>query len=271
MRLRIAATLVAAALAATGQAQTVTIPAAANVEGVNQTRWRTDLQLKAEGGEPATVLIELLETGADNTAPAFVERTLGGDESLRLGNVLADDFGFIGTAALRLTPTTGGVLATSRTYNDAAAGTYGQTVPAVADDDGFGEGDEATLIMLSRSPDPSSGFRTNVGVVNLVGTTISVQIDLYDAGGTGLGGVSRNLAPFSHRQVNDVFAAAGATDVADGYAVVRTTTAGGRFVAYASVVDNGSGDAVFILGGRDTPSIPLEPRLVVFEALMRPG
>jgi hypothetical protein len=34
--------------------------------------------------------------------------------------------------------------------------------------------------------------------------------------------------------------------VTDGYALVQTLTPGARFFAYASVVDNRSGDPVFI-------------------------
>jgi hypothetical protein len=36
------------------------------------------------------------------------------------------------------------------------------------------------------------------------------------------------------------------TDVPDGFAVLRTTTPGGAFLAFASVVDNRSGDPIFI-------------------------
>ncbi|MEW6338599.1 MAG: hypothetical protein ACOY3Y_04220 [Acidobacteriota bacterium] len=35
-------------------------------------------------------------------------------------------------------------------------------------------------------------------------------------------------------------------DVSDGYAVLRTPTPGGRFYAYASVVDNRSGDPIYV-------------------------
>ncbi len=192
-------------------------------------------------------------------------------ESLRLGNVLETAFGFTGTSALRVTATEGRILATSRTYNDDPGGTYGQTVPAVAASDGFGFGSEATLILLSRSPDPAAGFRTNIGFVNLVDTQTKMEIDLFAADGTELGTVTRNLKPFEYRQVNDVFHAVGADDVPDGYAVVRTTSEDGRFIAYASVVDNGSGDAVFLLGEAESTALPALDRLVVFESFLRPG
>jgi len=256
---------------AAASAQTLYIPASANAEGVNQTRWRTDLQVKAQGGRAAAFTIELLESRADNRNPISLAYSLNPNESLRLGNVLETEFTFTGTAALRITATGGRITATSRTYNDDPDGTYGQTVPAVAEESGVGPESQSTMILLSRSADPSAGFRTNLGLVNLTGSSIAVEIDVHDADGAVIGSLSRNLKPFEHRQFNDVFDMAGADDVADGYAVVRTSTEDGSFLAYASVVDNGSGDAVFILGSVDLIPNPAADRLVVFESFLRPG
>lgn len=252
-------------------AQTLVVPAAANAEGANQTNWRTDLQLKAPESQSATFTLELLQTNKDNSAPSSVEGAVAAGQSLRFENILESEFGYTGTAALRITTTDGLILATSRTYNDDSGGTYGQTVPAVSADGGFGYGNDATLILLSRSPDPSAGFRTNIGLVNLVGAQTKIEIDLFAADGTGLGMVTRNLKPFEHKQVNDVFEAAGAQDVPDGFAVVRTISDSGRFLTYASVVDNGSGDAVFLLGETESTAVPALDRLVVFEAFLRAG
>jgi hypothetical protein len=263
--------MVALATALTASAQTLYFPASANAEGVNQTRWRTDLQVKAQGGRTAAFSIELLESRADNRNPISLAYSLDANESLRLGNVLETEFGFTGTAALRITATEGRITATSRTYNDDPGGTYGQTVPAVAEEDGVGPESQSTMILLSRSADPSAGFRTNIGLVNLTGSSTAVDIDVHAADGTVIGSLSRNLKPFEHRQFNDVFDMVGAGDVADGYAVARSTAQDGSFLAYASVVDNGSGDAVFILGSVDTIPAPAADRLVVFESFLRPG
>ena len=263
--------VVAVTTAAVCSAQTLYIPASANAEGVNQTRWRTDLQVKATNSEPAAFTIELLESRQNNSDPAALDFTVAAGESLRLVNLVETEFGFTGTAALRITATEGQILATSRTYNDDPSGTYGQTVPAVADSDGIRFGNDSILIQLSRSPDPSTGFRTNIGLVNLTDQRIDTTIDLFRADGSFIATLSYVLKAFEHRQVNDGFGVAGADDVDDGYAVVRTTDEGGRFITYASVVDNGSGDAVFILGQVEAGAIPPQERLVVFESFMRPG
>jgi hypothetical protein len=253
-------------------AQTLTIAASANAEGANQTRWRTDLQVKALGGASASFTVELLETGVDNSEPQQRVFTVEPNESRRFGNVLDAEFGFTGTAALRLVVTEGSVAVASRTYNTAADGTYGQSVPAIDDVGAVAFGTDVTLIQLSRSPDPSTGYRSNIGFVSLVDRQIRIEIELFAADGTLLGTLQRALKAFEHRQLNDVFHLVGADDVADGYAILRTTTDDGRFLPYASVVDNGSGDAVFLLAQEEVPEIPAaQERLVVLEAFTRPG
>ena len=60
------------------------------------------------------------------------------------------------------------------------------------------------------------------------------------------------LEPFASHQINDVFATLGAAkvlvDAHDAYAVVTSETEGAAFFAYASVVDNGTNDPVFVPG-----------------------
>ncbi len=96
-----------------------------------------------------------------------------------------------------------------------------------------------------RTPaDDAAGFRTNLVLVNAADRRIEVKIGLFSADGVSLGTIDRSLAPYEYRQLNKVFASVTGGDVDDGYAVVSTTTEGGRFFALASVVDNFTGDPV---------------------------
>jgi len=265
----IVTSLVVLAVVVTASAQSLYVPASANADGAAGTQWHTDLQVKAGGGESATVSVELLKVGENNSSPLSADFNIAPGQSMRLRDVVADVFGFSGTGALRVTATDGTILVTSRTFNDDPEGTYGQYVPAISDDDATPFGSTASLLQLSRSPNTSEGFRTNIGFVNVTGEPINVEVDLFDADGSPFGTVERRLKRYGYWQLNDVFASVNATDVADGYAMARTISEGGSFITYASIVDNRSGDAIFIPGQVDDPPVEEQEKLIVFEILTR--
>jgi len=240
--------------------------AAAHVAGAQGTNWRSDVEVHSFGGVPATFTVYLLEHGADNSAPASREFTLGVGESLRLGDVIASEFGFEGQAALRIEPSSGRIMATSRTFNLLSEGnelglpdgsTFGQYIPASDWTGVVMSGDEARLIQLAHSTDDGSGFRTNLGLVNARPDPITVQVGLYAAAGGLLGELSVDLAPYEYRQINRVFTRVTGDDVPAGYARVWSTSELAAFFAFASVVDNLTGDPVAVPaeapGGRAEP------------------
>ncbi len=229
-------------LALPAVAQTLVVPAAAHVTGVGGARWRTDLELKAGAGGNATVRVELLVTGEDNSNPEARDVTIPAGTARRFADVLASAFGASGSGALRLTVLTGQVIVTSRTYNDDPAGTYGQLIPAFPVGEAFGEGETAALIQLTAN----ASYRTNLGLVNLSAAPITATVDLYLANGTPLGSVNEDLAPFEHQQLNGVFGSATSDAVDDGFALVRAAGSGAALLSYASVVDRRTADAVFI-------------------------
>ncbi len=140
----------------------------------------------------------------------------------------------------------GDLVVTSRSSNDAPAGTYGQLIAGVPEAEAVGVGSDAVLPQLSRSLASGSGYRTNLGVVNVTGSALAVEVGFFDAGGGSLGTATYSVPAYGSIQRNNVFQEVTGEEVDGGYAVVRTTTPGGRFLAYASVVDNRSGDPVYI-------------------------
>ncbi|MGZ5492634.1 MAG: hypothetical protein ACXW3E_03685, partial [Thermoanaerobaculia bacterium] len=82
----------------------------------------------------------------------------------------------------------------------------------------------------------STGFRTNVGLMSDVATV--ARVTLYDAAGQELESSTHTLAPLQL----DQFAIQ--PRVVDGR--IRVEVLSGRVAAYASVVDNLTGDASFV-------------------------
>jgi len=233
---------------------TLYLGAAAHIAGAADTDWRSDCEVLCTGPEACAFTIEALMHGQANPSPESRQFALAAGEAIRLDDVLLSEFGRDGKAALRLEPSAGSIVATNRTFNLLAAGnelglpagsTFGQYIPAVRGSDAIAHGEEGRLIQLSHSTS-GGGFRTNLGLVNVTAVATDIRIELYDAAGHRLGVVNRDLDPFEYRQVGNVFSRVTSSDVPNGYAVVRTTTEDGRFLAQASVVDNATGDPVFV-------------------------
>lgn len=229
----------------------VYLGSSAHSSGYVDTNWRTDVELHNAGDETATVMLERLEHGADNSAPQQTTVSLHPRQSLRLDDILMSEFSVDGKAALRVSTNGGAIFATNRTYNLLdegnglglpAGATFGQYIPARSLGDGIASSETGRLVQLTHN----HSARTNLGLVNLAAVPVTVEVDLHLGAGTKAGTVSVNLRPYEYRQLTRVFESVTSVAIDDGYAVVRVTTAGGRVLAQASVVDNLTGDPVFV-------------------------
>ncbi len=260
--------LIAVFLVSAASAQVLYVPASAHVSGSGGTEWRTDLEVKAKGGESATFKVELLKERVDNSQAFQATFNVDAGQSMRLVDVVNDVFSFDGAAALRITTTNGMIMVTSRTYNNDPDGTFGQFIPAFEAESAAESGFDYALIQLSNS----ESYRTNIGFLNTSDLHHTVEVDLYTASGLFLGSTEFALRSYELWQANNIFAIVSDDDVEAGYAIVRTRTADARFMTYASVVDNNSGDPVFVPAQLEGPTAEeAEPRFVVFEGFMRDG
>ena len=228
------------------------LPAAASTEGGAGTYWKTDLSIYNINEESVLVYAYLIKAGVANIIPELRTYDLAGRSSVHIDDILGDDFGFSGSGGLILstisiTDFLGGqtegpyVVVTSRTYTDEGdEGTYGQTVsPMVIPAAG-----SAYLTGIAHD----DRYRTNIGVLNLtmslnIFASTEIHARVYDSAGTHLHTAVFNLQPLSQIQMPV------GVSVEEGYVIFEAQGAGADetiFMAYASVVDNLSGDAVFI-------------------------
>jgi hypothetical protein len=216
------------------------IPTAAHLVGLNGTNWRTDLQLQNPSSEAAALDVTLLPRDQDNSSPAStVHLTVQPGQSVRYPDALQLLFGYSGAAAIRVDTTADSLLVTSRTYNQRLRGSFGAIVaPATA----IAAGHDGRLIGLSHDPSLTAGSRTNVGLVNATAAAARVQLELYSGDGTLLGTSTHDLEPFEYIQLDKVFETVSQDRIDDGFAIVRSYTVGASFFAFASVVDNVTGD-----------------------------
>ncbi|NOZ95254.1 MAG: hypothetical protein GXP47_11015, partial [Acidobacteria bacterium] len=231
---------------AVASGQTLFIPGAAHVSGANGTNWRSDVEVQATGGTSAAYSIELFKRDQANTSPSKKPYQLAAGKAQRYSDILHSLFGFSGAGALRITVSSGTVIVTSRTYNTTSSGTYGQFIAGVLTGTTIGSSQHGRLIQLSQSVSSRSGYRSNLGLVNTTGKSASVRVDFYRSNGSSLGSKSYGLDPYEMRQIDKIFTKVTGASVDDGYLILSTNTSGAAFFAYGSVVDNQTGDPVYV-------------------------
>jgi len=243
-RLAFVAVVLALAPVASAQETTRYFAAAASAPGAAGAFFKTDARIfNPDQSATITVQLAFLLPNVDNTGAAEVPVTIGPRQAAALDDLVASVFGTSGSGGVRMRSNRP-FLATSRTYNtgDGTSGTFGQYIPGLTVADALEQG-----ILLQVSNDPAlTGTRSNVGLLNVNTSSVTVELNVYDAGtGNLLGTTSRPLPPLAYFQTN-VFNAIGlASSVAENATVEFTASA--PVLAYASVLDNTSSDPVFVL------------------------
>ncbi len=236
---------------------TVFIPASARAVGAADTYWVTDMAIANLSGSVATCNLAYLAKNQENSNPLNLSLVLQAGQQLLVEDVYSTLFELdSANGALRLISSHPDVKATSRTYNAAGTeGTYGQFIPALARSQALEAGLVGCLLQLQEN----TGFRTNLGLLNLTERSIQVEVHLYLGSGNLVGVRTENLLPFEMVQLDRIYTSVGASSVDSGYATVRVMTSGGQALAYASVVDNDSGDPILIPTQILTAGTPFGP------------
>lgn len=238
-----------------------TIPAIVHVDGVNGSRWRTDLFLYNPHSQSRFITLAVKRW--DVPEPEVVlNLTLLPRESKTVRDVLRTAFNRTGIARLRYLSGSGadttGVRVTARTYTelgagdsrsgpDLAGGTYGFLMPPLNAFQSAGPGE--TLEILG--PTGGAGFRTNLALVDLTGfpdrnapRIIPVRIHILSDRGTTIDTFETTVPSTGGVQLNDLFRGRGLGDGPEA-AVIRVSPSAGVIGAFATTTDNGTNDPVY--------------------------
>lgn len=219
------------------------IPAAASGPGLNQTNWKSQLEIVNPGTETRTVSVFYAARNA-----AWPGTTLLGPISLPGQSAY-----YVDDPLLQLNPTTGllhvsldapGPVVMSRTYNLAPGGaTYGQGIAAMPLD-GVTAPQRLVLPMAHSVP---GRYRTNLGLVQASTGSYTVEVSLHNEQGLVLATATYTRSA-AFDQITDIFNAMGVqTAVEGGWIVVRLISGSPTFwTCYASVVDDVTGDPTFV-------------------------
>ena len=208
------------------------IPIAGHVHGAHGTEWRSDVVLHNYQLVPITVEMALIEgnTAADLGSPL----QLFAGETRTLTDVLGDEGrDVIGAIVIGASLP---FVVTSRTYN---ATTLGQTVRPIAI---AGAADAVNEVAVLAGLAHDEHQRANVGLAIVAShVPFIAEIELVSAEGDRLGSqlVALETEGFAHRQ----FSVVGTSHAS---AIVRVLQGDGIIVPYASVIDNRTGEALFV-------------------------
>jgi PKD repeat protein len=216
----------------------VLLPAAANAEGSGGSFFVTTADVFNGGATTASFNLVWLPRDRDNsnptTSPLF---TLEPGRVIRFDNLLEEVFGLEGVAgAVALKSDTNGLEIVSRTFNQTAQGTFGQSIPGILSADLISAGQRARVLFLTEN----GAFRSNLGFASASDDRITVHWELFAADGSSLATGQKQLPPWGNTQINRVLADHAPIEAA--YAEVWTSSTGGVFGCFASVLDESTSD-----------------------------
>lgn len=224
------------------------VPSAVHAPGLNNTKWRTDLWIFNPRDSVLDLDVEFLPEDTDNwlvdhptlSLQIPPQGTAALEDVLELiPGVIVDDQAVIGSLLIQSPgDDEAAPYMVSRTYNETPDGTYGQFVPSspvppMAAD---------RLFLTGLTQD--SQARTNIRLANLGTETTEVTLFVLSDDGHFLGQpVVVSIPPMSTIQVNGIAEAAWAGADLELFSV-RVDTDVDTVLAWASVVDNRTGDPV---------------------------
>lgn len=220
------------------------VPSVAHLPGAAGTKWRTDVAVVNGPDTPATLTLTYYPLSG---SPVSKSATLAPLATVEWRDILVSLFELgadANTSGTLKIETNAYLGITSRTYNQkSATETFGQYYPAIIEPKVWTAGEVGVLPQIKKN----SGFRTNVGALNLGDVACDVEVKLFSVWGTQLGNTVTLAVPAGRwLQRNDIFAAAGVATTDIAYATVEVKTAGGKIWAYASVIDATTGDPTTI-------------------------
>lgn len=234
---------------------TYVIPAAINASGANNSRWATDFHLFNPQAHTLRVTLTFLPSGG--AVGSTVKFNVSANGTAYADNILDDVFDLTGTGSLLVATFAAdnpGVpdqmldrafLVNTRTYNISGTGTYGQSIPGgfygLQDVDADGITGVSTGIRNTSTG--TSGFRTNVGAVNLGRYSITMYVSVFDSAGNAVGDrLAFSIPPQAH--VQDRLPVAVEHGSVEFY--VDDPMNDAVVFPYASVIDNRSNDPVYV-------------------------
>ncbi|MCU0290758.1 MAG: PKD domain-containing protein [Thermoanaerobaculaceae bacterium] len=228
-----------------GQQHLYMIPSVAHSLGGEGTQWRTNFAAVNRSGSVAHLTLSFYPY-AEGSAPIVRTHDLANGATFEWQDAVVNLFGLPADANNKGTVHIASdvpIFATSRTFNQIPAGTFGQYYPALTVGHALPAGQTGVIPQLKKN----TAFRTNLGILNLGTAPCTVAVKLRGSTGTQLGSTRTQVVSAGrYWQQDKIFDNVGAGTCDTAFATVEVQTTGGKVWAYGSVVDNPTGDPTTI-------------------------
>src|SRR5215470_668971 len=224
-------------------ADTVTLPVAASATGQGGVPFVSDVRVFNTSYTNVMNVTAVYRFNGASQAFALAPREARGFDDICVS--LFSSPSSLGAVEFTSDQAAGDLVVTSQLRSPAAGGGHvGMFVP------GLPSSAASVVSVLTSLVNGES--RTNVGVYNPNGVSVTATISLFD-GSVLLGTTSVNLGPHAVTQVNNIYGVLGFGSLVktDGYATVVSSSAQAPLFTYAAEADNASGDLILIVGSSD--------------------
>ncbi len=213
---------------------------AVHTPGDKGTFWRSDLKLFNLSENEEDITFSFVSKGQLYTEKIKVsgKGICDGRDLIQQLFKLSEDYG-----TLKVT-SPANFISTSRIYTSSEQETYGQFVPSTLIHTPILIGQTQYVLHLSST----DSYRSNFGLAEISGKAVTVEVTLYDANGTQIAKGTYNLSGYELKQINKIFDTFNLGTVENAYAKVTVLSGDGAVLTYGSVVDNITGDAIYVIG-----------------------
>ncbi|HVT01951.1 MAG TPA: hypothetical protein VHL58_01090 [Thermoanaerobaculia bacterium] len=206
------------------------------------TKFRSDVRIFNAG---STAVDAKLTLYPESGSPVVRNVTIGAGKIAAFDNIVSSLFGLSNAGgSLHIdTASDSSLVVTGRTYDLRETGTVGQFIPAVTLDEAVSKSDRALQIL---QVEQSARFRTNVGVAEVAGKSVTVEVtaDIPDSLVSPV--ITLQLQPNEFKQLNSVLKMMGLDNQFNVRMSVKVISGDGKVTAYGSVVDNKSEDPTYV-------------------------
>lgn len=222
------------------------VPGIAELNNGPASNFHSDMRIFNAGTQPQTITLNYFPFGATSPPVASVQRVVDPGKVTAIDNVIPTLWNLNGTggAVTIDSASDASLVVTARTFSrDDKGGTYGQFIPGVTAANAVGRGERSLEVLQLEQ---SEQYRTNLGVVEVTGKPVRVEITAYKPDSKTTAVVAYDLGPNEFRQYGQIFSSFGMPTVYGGRIAVKVLEGEGRVAAYGSVVDNRTVDPTYV-------------------------